>query len=208
VNLPASFIRSSAAREIVFIDPTIEAIDVMLAGLRPEVEAVLLDAEQPAPRQMARALAGREGIEAIHVVAHGAPGEVRFAAGTLSSDTARTYAGDLAEIGANQARLLLWSCNTGAGEAGRSFVATLVHATGLEIAASARPVGSAAMGGDWELDAPALAPLTAQSAAAYPATLGITINLNNATGTGTTAFTEQTPGQPVPVRDIQHKRRR
>jgi Domain of unknown function (DUF4347) len=192
VNQPASFIRSSAAREIVFIDPAVEAIDVMLAGLRPGVEAILLDAEEPAPRQMARALVGREGIEAIHVIAHGAPGEVCFSAGILSARTIQAHADDLAELGRTRPRLLLWSCNTGAGEMGRRLVHTIVHSTGMEVATSSRLVGSAACGGAWELDTPVAAPLTTQGAAAYPATLGITINLNNAAGTGTTAFTEQT----------------
>ena len=53
--------------EVAFIDPNVDDIDVLLAGLRPEVEAVLLNAVEPAPRQMAQALAGRRDLEAIHV---------------------------------------------------------------------------------------------------------------------------------------------
>ena len=67
--------------EIAFIDPTVSDGDVLLAGLRPGVEGILLTAAEPAPPQMARALAGRRDLETVHVIAHGAPGEVRFASG-------------------------------------------------------------------------------------------------------------------------------
>jgi Domain of unknown function (DUF4347) len=71
------------ATEIAFIDPDVSAIDLLLAGLRPEVEAVLLNGVEPAPRQMARVM----GPGGIHVIAYGAPGEVRIAAGVLSAET-------------------------------------------------------------------------------------------------------------------------
>ena len=85
--------------EIAFIDPRVDDSEVLLAGLRPEVEGVLLDARDAAPRQMARALAGRRDVKAIHVVAHGAPGRVSFAAGEWSADTLADHAADFAAIG-------------------------------------------------------------------------------------------------------------
>ena len=36
--------------EIAFIDPAVSDVHVLLAGLRPEVEPILLDAAEPAPR--------------------------------------------------------------------------------------------------------------------------------------------------------------
>lgn len=66
--------RAVPATEVAFIDPAVTDLDVLLGGLRPEVEPILLNATEPGPRQMARALAGRGGLEAIHIIAHGAPG--------------------------------------------------------------------------------------------------------------------------------------
>src|ERR1700674_2239448 len=62
------------ASEIVFIDPTVSDLNTLLMGLRPEVEAIVLDTKRPAARQIAAALAGRQGLAAVHVIAHGAPG--------------------------------------------------------------------------------------------------------------------------------------
>src|SRR5260370_35019859 len=85
--------------DIAFIDGGVDDLATLLAGIRPEVEAVLLSNDGPAPQQMARAVQGREGLEAIHIIAHGRPGEVSFGAGVLSTDTIDEYALELAKIG-------------------------------------------------------------------------------------------------------------
>jgi hypothetical protein len=74
--------------EILFIDPAVSDIDVLLAGVRPGVEAIVLDAERPAARQMAVALADRRGLDAVHIIAHGAPGHVLFGSAEPSAATA------------------------------------------------------------------------------------------------------------------------
>ena len=67
-------------REIVFVDPGISDLDTLLRGVRPGIETHLLTTDEPALAQMARAVAGRSGLEAIHVISHGKPGEVSFSA--------------------------------------------------------------------------------------------------------------------------------
>jgi hypothetical protein len=165
--------------EIAFIDPNVSYIETLIAGFRPEVEPVLLNATESAPRQMARAIAGRSGLSAIHVIAHGAPGEVQFAAGTLTVENIEDHEGELSAIsralGAN-ARLLLWSCETGYGKRGAALLDALVGATNAHVAASTGRVGAAAFNGRWELDASASAisahaPLAASGMAAYPGVL-------------------------------------
>ena len=47
--------------EIAFIDRGIDDLATLLAGMRPEVEPILLSDDEPAPRQMARAVQGVEG---------------------------------------------------------------------------------------------------------------------------------------------------
>ncbi len=87
-----------AKREIAFIDCGVDDLATLLAGIRPDVEAIVLLDDEPASRQIARAVQGREGLEAIHVIAHGRPGEVSFGAGALSPDTIIEYAAELAEV--------------------------------------------------------------------------------------------------------------
>ena len=69
------------AREIAFIDPGIPDLDIFLAGLRPGLEAVVLSSERAAPKQIADALRGWADLDAIHIVAHGAPGAISFSSG-------------------------------------------------------------------------------------------------------------------------------
>ena len=101
--------------EILFIDPTVADIGTILGNLRPGVEAVLLDSNRPAARQIASALADRSGLDAVHVIAHGAPGQVVFAAGEWSVRTVESEADDLAAIGrslAAEGKLQVWSCQS------------------------------------------------------------------------------------------------
>src|SRR5438105_1917635 len=74
------------ASELLFVDPAVSDLATILGGLRPEVEAIVLNADRPAARQIAAALVGRKGLDAVHVLAHGAPGRVSFAAGHWSAD--------------------------------------------------------------------------------------------------------------------------
>src|ERR1700719_2666529 len=77
--------REIAPREILFVDPGVSDIETLLGHLRPEVEAILLDPGRPAAHQIAGAVAGHHGLDAVHVIAHGAPGRVHFAAGDWSA---------------------------------------------------------------------------------------------------------------------------
>lgn len=166
------------AREIAFIDPSVSDLDTILGGLRPEVEAVVFVA-QPAARQIATALRERQGIDAVHVIAHGAPGRVSFAPGDWSPHTLDADAEDFAAIGralGDDGSLRLWSCCTGAGAAGSEFVAGLAQVTGAKIAAATARVGTAAFGGAWELAARSSAtaaqpPLTAAGMVSYTGVL-------------------------------------
>ena len=157
-------------REILFLDPRVADIETLLGHLRPEVEAILLDPVRPAARQIAAAVAGRRGLDAVHVIAHGAPGRVSFAAGDWSAATLEEEAEDLAAIGQALGagrNVNLWSCQTAAGPAGAAFIAGLARASGADIAAATGRVGAAALGGGWELAAAAQPPLTAAGIAVY-----------------------------------------
>src|SRR5262245_60747648 len=120
----------TASRENVFIDQNVFDLHSLLAGLRGDVEPIVLTASAPATAQIARALKGRDDIHAVHVIAHGGAGEVRFGAGVLSRETLDDHAAELADNGralGADGDLLRWSCNTAEGERGAAFVAELAH---------------------------------------------------------------------------------
>jgi hypothetical protein len=172
--------REIPPREIVFVDPGVSDIGTLLGHLRPELEAILLDRVRPAARQMATALSGRHGLDAVHVIAHGAPGRVNFAAGEWSAETLAEETADLAAIGqalAATGDLRLWSCRTAAGPVGAAFVAGLARASGADIAAATGLVGAAALGGGWERSdrAHVHPPLTDAGVAGYAGLLAVTL---------------------------------
>ena len=166
---------TSIQREIAFIDRNVTDLAALLAVLRSDVEPILLSADAPAPQQIAEAVKHRTDLTAIHLIAHGAPGQVNCGTRALAPETLEEDSEDLAAIGrvlGSKGSLLLWSCNTAAGERGEMFVDALARATGVEVSATTGLVGAAALGGRWELDAragasEARAPLTADGMANY-----------------------------------------
>jgi hypothetical protein len=171
--------RSDRTHEILFIDRGVADFPTILRSLQPGIEAILLERDRPAARQIATALARRPGLGTLHVLAHGAPGRVSFASGDWSLETLAEEIEDFTAIGealGPDGRLCLWSCRTGAGAAGAAFLEGLARKTGADVAAAAGFVGAAALGGAWVLatrsrsDAPE-PPLTAAGIAAYAGVL-------------------------------------
>jgi Tol biopolymer transport system component len=75
--------------------------------------------------------------------------------GFVDSKTLGQYKHDLhswAAALAPDGEILLYGCNIAAGETGRQFVQLLGQLTGANVAASSNLTGSAALGGDWELE--------------------------------------------------------
>ena len=176
-------------RELVFVDPGIDDLGTILGSLRAGVEAVVLGRNRPAAAQIATALAGRD-INVVHVIAHGAPGRVCLAAGDWTAAGIEADADDFAAIGdalGAEGALRLWSCDTGAGVKGATFVARLERATGVRAAAASGRVGAAALGGAWELTVRGAAgsvspPLSAAGVATYAGVLATVVWKTNAVG--------------------------
>ena len=119
--------------EVLFIDPAVSDIETILAELRPGVDAMVLESGRPAAQQMAKALACRSDLAAVHVIAHGAPGQVHFSGGQWSAATLARSSGYLAEIGhalSADGELRLWCCDTALGHVGETFLQALSDADG------------------------------------------------------------------------------
>ena len=182
----------SKAREIAFIDPAVDHLDILLAGLRPDVDAIVLSRTDGAVQQIAHALQQRGPVDAVHIIAHGQPGELAFSQERLSIETLAERTADLAAIGSalEGGEILLWSCQTAAGEPGRVFLDALAATTGVHVGGSTNNIGSAALGGRWELDAyagcvQATGPLTVQGQASYQGLMVVSISAASVTGVST-----------------------
>ncbi|MGY8638125.1 Ig-like domain-containing protein, partial [Bradyrhizobium sp. 14AA] len=169
----SSMSASLSKREIAFIDPGVDDVVTLLNGMRPDVEPILLNDYEPAPRQMARAVQGREGLEAIHVIAHGRPGEVSFSAGALNAVNLPSFREDLAIVGKSvSGTISLWSCATAVSD---DFIEGLQSLTGRPVYGAVGEIGSTALGPNWRLTGyEQSSPLTVEAQAAFNGVLAIT----------------------------------
>ena len=140
--------------EITFIESNVADLPTLLKGLAGG-EVHVLDAGGDGLQQIAAILAGREGIDALHIISHGATAAVNFGALRLDGGNLDAHRTELAAIGgamADGGDILLYGCDVGAGSVGTAFIDRLADATGADVAASTNLTGAAAQGGDWRLE--------------------------------------------------------
>ncbi|NEO37855.1 MAG: DUF4347 domain-containing protein [Moorea sp. SIOASIH] len=153
---------SKTSSTIVFIDSGVDDYQSLVNGTVPEAEVIVLDSTQDGVEEITKALQRRTDITTIHIVSHGSPGCLYLGNSQLNLDTLNHYGGQLKTWIASTSLtqegkftsipILLYGCNVAAGDAGIEFVEKLHYLTGAEIAASTKPTGSGALGGDWELE--------------------------------------------------------
>ncbi|MBH0197632.1 MAG: DUF4347 domain-containing protein, partial [Nitrospira sp.] len=153
----AAYDTSAARQEIVFVSSSVLEYQQLLDGISPNVEVIILDPARDGIEQMAEALAGRTGIDAIHLIGHGTEAEIQLGASSLTQSSIDTqYAEQLQQIGGSlstEADILIYGCNFGQGEAGQAAIQTLAALTGADVAASTDATGHVELGGDWNLEA-------------------------------------------------------
>ena len=141
------------SNSITFVDSRISLSSTV--GLPPGNALVMIDAGRDGWQQVADALQGVTGLDAIHIVSHGASGELVLGNQILNAGNIGSYSAQLAQLGAALATggdLQLYGCNVAAGSVGQAFLAALAGATGADVAASTNATGDAAFGGDWLLE--------------------------------------------------------
>ncbi|MFR9721569.1 DUF4347 domain-containing protein, partial [Aeromonas diversa] len=178
------------AKEVVFIDSAVPDHQQLAQGVKPGVEVVVLDAGSDALAQIADWATNHTGYDAVHIISHGAEGQVRLGNLTLTSANLASYATQLSALGEAlnpNGDLLLYGCDIAAGS-GANLIASLASITGADVAASTDDTGGK---GDWQLEAStgsieAGLPLTAQAMAGYGGNLAqVTFDF----GSGTTGDT-------------------
>ena len=122
-------------------------------------------------------------LTTVDIVAHGSDGMLFLGNAVLDNTTVGQYAAQLAQIGTAVqpgGDLRLYGCDVVADPSGLIFLDQITQGTGLNVAASTGPVGSAAEGGTWTLDASsgpimASSPFTAATMSQYPDVLNADI---------------------------------
>ncbi|WCD78901.1 Ig-like domain-containing protein [Pseudomonas sp. TUM22785] len=147
--------QNGVRKEIVFVDTRAPNYQELLKAVSPNAEVVLLSTNKDGVQQIADALAGRTGIDAIHIISHGDSGVLLLGNGPLFEGNLGQYATQLSSIGkalTTDGDILLYGCEVGAGSEGQAFVTKLAGMTGADIAASDDNTGGSVKGGDWDLE--------------------------------------------------------
>ena len=158
--------------EVLCYDPSVAGVERLLAGLSPGCVAVPVAGEGATDVLEEILAAGR--VQILHFLGHGAPGGVyfenAFIDGTVWADVVSRVAsrGGLVSL----QTINFWSCGTGRGETGMTFLKQVAESTGATVHGSDHKVGSSDLGGSWELNQ-SVAPLPPFSADARDAFDGV-----------------------------------
>ena len=153
--------QQTARHELVIIDPRVDDYTGLLAEWLGQaadnrhIDVLVLDPARDGLAQISEALAARDDLDALHLIAHGEAGRLQLGDGWLDTTTLGTRADELLrwqDALTADADLLIYGCDVGAGSVGASFVHTLSTLTGADVAASDDRTGHATQGGDWVLE--------------------------------------------------------
>ena len=138
---------TASPRQLVFVDARVGELPSVLSHLSADVQVLRIDPGQDGLAQVQSALADYSGnLSAIHIVSHGASGQLWLGQSLLTSANLQSHQGQLAAIGQSltgSGDLLLYACNLGEGQPGQAFVAQLAQLTGADVAASNNDTGGA-----------------------------------------------------------------
>lgn len=144
-----------SSKSIAFVDSRVANYQSFIDSLTEPFDVFILDGDKDGLDQMAGFLKGRSGLDAIHLVSHGSQGAIYLGSTVLNSGSLVSYQSQLATIGSSltdAGDILLYGCNVAQGESGLQFINSLAQYTGADVAASSNSTGSAALGGDFELE--------------------------------------------------------
>ncbi|TAF56802.1 MAG: DUF4347 domain-containing protein [Oscillatoriales cyanobacterium] len=142
-------------KNILFIDAKVENSDSLARGATAGTEVFVLDSIADGVDRITRILTNCSNLDSVQIVAHGEEARVQLGSAELCSDNLESYSHLLQQWGnslSERGNILLLACRAAAGESGAAFVRRLSEITGRDIAASTGLVGSAALGGNWELE--------------------------------------------------------
>lgn len=142
-------------QEVVFIDGKVSDKQLLIDGIKPGVEIVILDSNKDGLQQIADYLQNREGIDAIHILSHGDTGRILLGDTWLDKNGIENRSELLVALGSalsENGDILLYGCNVGVDGAGAEFIQAFAAATNADIAASNDLTGHSVLQGNWVLE--------------------------------------------------------
>jgi hypothetical protein len=145
---------SNQLREIVILDPTIPDSHHIASGIKPGTATYILESQPDAVEQITTILAQHTGIEALHIISHGSSGSLYLGTTELNSSNCENYSQQLQQWRnsfTSNASIILYGCNSAAGDRGHQFLTQLHQLTGANIAANPATTGNSKKGGTWDI---------------------------------------------------------
>ncbi len=143
----------SGSKTLVLVDPTVPDYKRLIAGIMPGTITRVLNCLKDPITEITEALAVYPRVEALHLVTHGAPGEIRFAQASLNLNNIFEYTHQLQQWQRQKPlEILIYGCRVAAKTVGKQFLQQLQTLTNSVIAATQTLTGNRKLGGDWNLE--------------------------------------------------------
>jgi len=146
-------------KELVIVDSALPDADGLLAELNKlddaKYDVVILNDTDDSISEIGNLLKGYNKLSAVHLLSHGASGEVQLGSESIDTMDLLARASDIASWRtalAPDADFLLYGCDVAADGEGRQFVDTFARLTGADVNASSDVTGATTKGGDWKLE--------------------------------------------------------
>ncbi|MBL8398028.1 MAG: DUF4347 domain-containing protein, partial [Candidatus Accumulibacter sp.] len=159
---PSESVQTPAEKrhEVVIIDGSLSNWSELLADLPTTgddrtLDIALLDPRRDGLQQISEILAQFDDLAAVHLVSHGASGEIVLGNRHIDQRALQENGELLQRWGqslSDDGDLLLYGCEVAEGAAGQSFVQELARLTAADVAASTDTTGADTLGGDWQLE--------------------------------------------------------
>ena len=150
-----------SSSELIVVDTSLEGYetlvnDILLASdSSRNFEIVYIDENEDGIEKLTGIFANRQGLDAVHLVTHGADGELELGSSTLDIETLNESESVISQWRFaldRDADFLIYGCNVAETESGEDFVQRFSDIVETDVAASADLTGHAELGGDWDFE--------------------------------------------------------
>ena len=146
--------------ELVLVNENVSDYEQLIDDLKSSdkhrvFEVVVLESNRDGIDQVSEIFAERSDLAAVHVISHGADGQINLGDSWLNSATLQQNRDAIAgwsSAFAETGDILIYGCNLTQTEVGQKLINDLSTLTMAEVAASDDPTGSTNLGGDWDLE--------------------------------------------------------
>ncbi len=158
-TVEASTSQSTKPVRLLIVDSMVADVSSIIDAMQQEFEnpaqVIYLPDSADATVDLARLLASYESVDEIHLVSHGAEGQIQLGGQSIdiaSLDRDASWLTELRRVMSEDGAIHLYGCNVAANEKGEAFVDRFSYLTEVVVHASSDLTGHQTWGGDWELE--------------------------------------------------------